>query len=98
MMHKLTIFLGSEAFSVRVPEEVAQREIDNWAAFERESADAVAEARASFGGEQPYFAQEFYVRQVTGKDPETGRAKTVAYRLHDLTNMMTVQEESETPA
>ena len=97
MMHKLTIFLGSDSFSVRVREDVALRELSDWAAFEQ-SADAIAEARASYGGEPPYFAQEFYVRQVSGADPETGRAKTVAYRLHDLTNIVAVQEKNEAPA
>lgn len=93
-MTKLTIYIGSDGYNVRVPEDVALREFDAWALFEQRSADA----RASFGGEAPYFPEEFYVRRVTGLDPDTGELKTVAYRFHDLTNIVAVQEKNEAPA
>jgi len=97
-MTKLTIYIGSDGYNVRVPEDVALREFDAWALFEQRSADAIADARASFGGEAPYFPEEFYVRRVTGLDPDTGELKTVAYRFHDLTNIVAVQEKNEAPA
>lgn len=97
-MTKLTIYIGSDGYNVRVPEDVALRELDAWALFEQRSADAIADARASFGGEAPYFPEEFYVRRVTGLDPDTGELKTVAYRFHDLTNIVAVQEKNEAPA
>ena len=99
------------ALYILVDVETAERELNAWIEQERRWADSVVEQQQDSTGYDPlglnddekhngptFDPNEFYVRQVTGKDPETGRAKTVAYRLHDLTNMMTVQEESETPA
>lgn len=43
-MTKLTIYIGSDGYNVRVPEDVALREFDAWALFEQRSADAIAEA------------------------------------------------------
>lgn len=99
MIHRTTVYTTHTTVTVRVSEEDAMRALDDWSNWEQRSADAMAEFRTSYaGGESPYFPEEFYVRQVAGLDPETGRAKTVAYRFHDLTNIVTVQEKSEAPA